>query len=105
MDDRSGIYNVKSSYELLLGESQEVEGNIFSKLCPTKALSSSIALAWRVLLNKIQSKSDLARRNAFLPNSEVDCVVLNGGGKWVSFSFLFFMWLGGCGLKSARGLA
>lgn len=68
----SGVYSVKSAYWLLQGEVKDVEGFIFNRLWSSKAHSNSIALAWKVFLNKVQTKSDLARRNALQVKARVD---------------------------------
>lgn len=49
---------------------------------------SPIALAWRVILNKIQSKADLACRNALPSSAGVDCVMCYGEEE--SIPHLFF---------------
>lgn len=39
----------------------------------SKAPSNSSVVAWRILLNRVQTKMDLARRNALPPNSGLEC--------------------------------
>lgn len=75
LKDGSGIFSVKSAYESLQNTPQPVEGNVFSKLWKAKAPSNSIALAWRIFLKRIQTKVDLAHRNALPPNSGVECAL------------------------------
>lgn len=69
----SGSYSVKSAYEVLQGDVLEDEGSLFNNLWRAKAPSNSRALAWRVLLNKVQTKVELVRRNAIPTNSGISC--------------------------------
>lgn len=69
----SCIYCVKSAYEVLQGESVEVEGKLFSKLRSVKAPSGMIAFAWRVLMNKVQTILDLVRRDTLPSRVGIYC--------------------------------
>lgn len=71
--DGSGSYSVKSAYVLLQGDVQEDDGWVFRKLWKSKAPSGSKALVWRVLLGKVQTRTELAKRNALPPNSATTC--------------------------------
>lgn len=64
----SGCYSVKSAYTHIHGDSLEVENHCFRLLWSLKAPSSSKALAWKVILNKVQTRSALLRRNALPAN-------------------------------------
>lgn len=86
--DGSGSYTVKSAYEELRGGYYVDEDNFHRKLWSTKAPSISIALAWKVSLNRIQCKVELARRNALPPNSGLDCSFCQNSVE--SCSHLFF---------------
>ncbi|XP_057425853.1 uncharacterized protein LOC130719213 [Lotus japonicus] len=64
--DQFGIYSVKSAYMLLSGSVPVQGDNMFRLLWSLKAPSNAIALAWKVLINRIQTKVNLNRRGIVL---------------------------------------
>lgn len=69
------------------GEVREVEGNVFRKIWKVKAPSTLKALAWRVFLNKVQTKTELVKRNALPPNSTTTCGLYQLGEETVNHLF------------------
>ncbi|XP_057419153.1 uncharacterized protein LOC130713398 [Lotus japonicus] len=66
-----GHYSVKSAYDLISGLDTTAGVTIFSKLWKACAPSNAVALGWRVLLNRLQTKENLARRN--IPIGNLSC--------------------------------
>ncbi|XP_057440543.1 uncharacterized protein LOC130732531 [Lotus japonicus] len=83
----SGTFSVSSAYEFLSGFSVGSYEGIFELLWASKAPSNSIALAWKVL-NKIQTKDELRKRNALPAIVDVSCVVCLNAEE--SIAHLFF---------------
>jgi len=51
-------------------EEKRVLGEIWKSLAPPKV----VALSWKVLLNRIPTRDNLARRQALPPNASLVCV-------------------------------
>lgn len=68
-----GLFSVKSAYQLLQGSVDEPEDKCFRKLWGIKAPSNVLALAWKVLINRIQSKENLKRRGILQNSSQILC--------------------------------
>lgn len=64
--ESSGVFTVRSAYEYLQGEHtlSDNEVIIFRKLWSAKVPSNATALAWKTLLQRIQTKTELAKRMA-----------------------------------------
>ncbi|XP_057418658.1 uncharacterized protein LOC130712859 [Lotus japonicus] len=71
--EEGGHFSVKSAYLLLQGEVSEPDNQCFRKLWAVKAPSNVLALAWKVFLNRIQSKVNLSRRGILLDPSQILC--------------------------------
>lgn len=69
--DGSGSYSVKSSYESIFEFELEDNCDAFQWLWKAWAPSNVRAFGWRVFLNRIQTKLNLAHRNIQLQN--LDC--------------------------------
>lgn len=81
-----GHYSVKSAYDLISGLDTTVGVTVFSKLWKACAPSNAVALGWRVLLDRLQTKENLARRN--IPTGNLSCPWC--GSKTKSTSHLLF---------------
>jgi len=79
----NGIFSVKSAYlkleGLVLLEDLwgEVEKRVFANMWDSPAPSKVVAFAWRVLLNRIPTKGNLAFRNVLPPETSLLCVMCN----------------------------
>lgn len=79
----SGVYSVSSAYKklegLVLGDVgwREEEKGVFVKLWKNSAPSKVVAFAWRVFLNHIPTKVNLALRNVLGPEDPNVCVMCN----------------------------
>lgn len=73
--DESGVYSVKSAYALIHDDSVAEDSWVFNKLWKAKAPSGLIALAWRVLIDRVQTRYDLSKRNALPVNVTTTCVL------------------------------
>ncbi|XP_057447160.1 uncharacterized protein LOC130738983 [Lotus japonicus] len=71
----SGVFSVSSAYDYLRGDGAASESEIFSKLWAIQAPSNHVALAWKILINRIQTKVNLQRRNALHPSVSNHCVL------------------------------
>lgn len=71
--DEAGRFSVKSAYAVLQGEVREPIHRVYHKLWSLKAPSNVLSLAWKVLLNMIQSKENMRRRNALHGTSQSLC--------------------------------
>ncbi|XP_057452342.1 uncharacterized protein LOC130744167 [Lotus japonicus] len=62
----SGEYTVSSAYDCLQGDYavSKLEAITFNRLWSVKAPSNAISLAWKILLQRIQTKDELAKRRA-----------------------------------------
>lgn len=72
----SSLYSVSSTYDYIQDKSTRAEAN---KLWTAKAPSNVVALAGKVLVDRIQTKAFLDRRNALPNGSSTDCVLCEGG--------------------------
>ncbi|XP_057445048.1 uncharacterized protein LOC130737314 [Lotus japonicus] len=64
-------YSVRSAYDLLAGVDAALEIPAFKCLWKAYAPSNAVALGWRILHNRIQTKVNLARRNII--SSDILC--------------------------------
>ncbi|XP_057444803.1 uncharacterized protein LOC130737050 [Lotus japonicus] len=71
--DATGIYSVKSAYGALIGISGLEERRVFKRIWRTKAPSSQLVLSWKVIINRVQTRTDLARRHALPANASLAC--------------------------------
>lgn len=71
--DGSGSYSVKSAYAELLGDFGLEERRVFRRIWHAKAPSGLLALAWRIIIGRVQTRSDLARRNSLPANASLEC--------------------------------
>ncbi|XP_057443259.1 uncharacterized protein LOC130735191 [Lotus japonicus] len=71
--EEGGVFTVKSAFEILLGEVTEPADRVFHKLWSLKAPSNTLSLAWKILLNRIQSKENLRRRGILNTETETCC--------------------------------
>ena len=89
LKETSGVYSVKSAYEMLQGNSAEEESEgLFSKLWAGKAPSNATGLSWKVLLDRIQTKTNLASRNSLPVTAGTACPLCLEGEE--STEHLFF---------------
>lgn len=65
----SGKYSVKSAYETIFTFELEENNSLFRSLWKSWAPSNPVAFGWRVLLNRIQTKANLIRRNIPIQSS------------------------------------
>lgn len=100
--DETGVFSVKSAYEKLIGlvESEEVWGaeefRVFENLWKSPTPSKVVALAWKVLINRVPTKVNLALRNVLNPEESTSCVMCNGVEESSTHLFLHRVW---CGLS------
>lgn len=57
--EEGSIFSVKSTYLILQGVIMQPQEKVFQKLWAIKAPSNVLSIAWRVLLNWVQSKDNL----------------------------------------------
>lgn len=69
--ESDGNFTVSSAYEAIFVHHPELEEDAFKCLWKVSAPSNAIALGWRVLLDRIASKTNLQRRNVLV--GEVFC--------------------------------
>jgi hypothetical protein len=78
-----GVFTVNSSYRKLagirFGESpwSEEEKGVFDSMWKSPAPSKVVAFAWRVILNRVPTKVNLALRNILGPEDSKFCVMCN----------------------------
>lgn len=98
--ESSGAFSVSSAYEFLAGFSAGSHEGLFDYLWASKAPSNSIALAWKVLIKKLQTKDELRKRNAIPSGTDTSCAMCSNAVE--SISHLFFCcpmsWLLWCGV-------
>lgn len=82
----SGVFTVRSAYEALCPPNVELEEDCFKLLWRFGAPSNAIALGWKVLLNRLQTKDNLVHRN--IPISDLQCALCGFGEE--SVHHLFF---------------
>lgn len=101
--EESRVFSVKSAYEKLEGLVVtddlwgEEEKRVFENLWENPAPSKVVAFVWKVFLNRIRTKRNLALRNVLPPMSLllVLCVI-----RWKNHLYTFFcivIWLVWCG--------
>ncbi|XP_057449199.1 uncharacterized protein LOC130740564 [Lotus japonicus] len=71
--EEGGSYSVKSAYDLLQRDVLEPLDKVYQNLCSIKAPSNVMCLAWKVLLNRIQSKENLKRKGIIQDTSQTTC--------------------------------
>jgi len=59
--DISGEFSVKSAYEFLAYQDSSLSLGIFNQFWQVKAFPNGLATAWRVLLNKMSTQSNMIR--------------------------------------------
>lgn len=90
----NGMFSVKSAYDklerLVLGEGvwNLAERRVFEDLWKIPAPSKVVAFAWKVFLNRIPTKVNLAVRNVVAPDGSLSCVLCDRG---VEFSIHLFL--------------
>jgi len=62
------VYSVRSSYSILIGESSMQSSESFKCLWSLSVAPSAIVCAWRILLNRMPTRLNLARRGVQLAN-------------------------------------
>lgn len=67
--DSSGSYSVSSAYESIFEFETDDFGHVYASIWRSWAPSNARAFGWRVLLNRIQTKSNLVKRNIPIHNS------------------------------------
>lgn len=67
------IFSVKSAFLLLQGAVEEHPDRIFSNLWSLIAPSNVLSLAWKILLNRVQSKENLLRRGIIQGTTQTLC--------------------------------
>jgi hypothetical protein len=81
--EESGDFSVKSSYSKLealvsnVAMWTEEEKGVFDRMWKSPAPSKVVAFAWKVLLNRVPTKVNLATRNALGPEDSTRCVLCN----------------------------
>lgn len=99
----NGIYSVCSAYETLAFDLYLEEDYSFKSLWKALAPSNAIAVGWKVLLNRIQTKDNLIQRNIQIADLSCPlCGVVNEGSCHLLFSCsvtwqvwgLVYHWLG-----------
>lgn len=83
-----GAYSASSAYSCLMGPVHLPDENIFSLLWNVPALSNALALAWKVLLDRVQTRSNLFKRHVIITEVEAFCPVCSC--ELESVSHLFF---------------
>jgi len=83
--EESGAFTVKSAYAHLMGLVgpkglwNSDEERVFVRLWKSPAPSKVVAFAWKVLLNRVPTKANLAVRNVLDPETTNLCVLCNSG--------------------------
>ncbi|XP_057418273.1 uncharacterized protein LOC130712458 [Lotus japonicus] len=72
-----GKYTVSSAYTVLLDSVVGEDPMLFNRLWSGVAPSNISAFVWRVVLDRIQSKANLRRRNIILDDAEARCSICN----------------------------
>lgn len=64
--ENDGKFSVKSAYDMIVGSNSEMEEEVFKILWRVPAPSNAILVGWKLLINRIQSKENLDKRNVHL---------------------------------------
>jgi hypothetical protein len=97
--DREGGFSVNSCYKLLLnlfyGEVplNEVEKVIFREIWRSKAPAKVLAFSWTMLLDRIPTKINLAKRRIVGVEDSKRCVFCEDGDESVTHLFLHCVWV------------
>ncbi|RHN71145.1 putative reverse transcriptase zinc-binding domain-containing protein [Medicago truncatula] len=89
-----GVFSIKLAYGYLMGlvepeDSWNIEEErMFVRLWKSPAPSKVVAFAWKVLLNCVPTKANLALRNVLTPGTTSLCVLCNGSGETTNHLFL-----------------
>jgi len=84
--DTSGVFSVKTAYERLTKSSTDGPNAIFNLLWQVKAYPNVLVTAWRALLDKLPTKTNLMRRGVMINNQL--CVLCGGGNETVQHLFV-----------------
>lgn len=84
--ERDGIYSVKSAYDSLCYPDVEREEACFKLLWKIGATSNALSVGWKVLLNRIQTRDNLMRRQ--IPITDPLCPLCGVVHESVSHLFL-----------------
>jgi hypothetical protein len=92
--EETGVFSVKSAYERLLSliDTEELWGvdekRVFHNLWKCPAPSKVVAFAWKMLLNRVPTKVNLALRNVLHPEESINCVLCNEVAETTNHLFL-----------------
>lgn len=89
--DSSGSYTVSSAYDGIQEDFTDDGNGVFCKLWAVKAPpSNQLAFAWRVLIDRVQTKVDLSRRNALPASVSTLCAICSISNESRSFAHSYF---------------
>lgn len=77
LPESEGKYTVSSAYKVLLGPIEGEDYVLFKQVWSGIAPSNVSALVWKVVIDRIQSKANLRRRNIIHTKDEAKCVLCN----------------------------
>jgi hypothetical protein len=92
--EENGSFSVKSMYSKLEGlmldegPSSNEQRRVFSKIWKSGAPSKVTAFSWKLLLNRIPTKSNLSVRQVLAPDTSLDCVMCLGELESANHMFL-----------------
>lgn len=84
--ENDGRYSVSSGYDIIAGSKSEFEEDAFKVLWKIKGPSNAILVGWKVIIDRIQSKENLAKRN--VPLTDLLCPLCSSETE--SSAHLFF---------------
>lgn len=90
-----GLFTVKSAYELQLMPNTQANKDVFLKIWTIAAPSNIQAFIWRIIHDRIQTKTNLKKRNVVHPGLDFQCVLCSERGRFVSPFVLLQVFLEG----------
>jgi len=97
--EKDGVFSVKSCYMLLLNlfnieaPLNDVEKMIFREIWKSKAPAKVLAFSWTLMLDRIPTKINLAKRSLIGEDESKRCVFCKGGDESVIHLFLHCEWV------------
>lgn len=88
LHESDGRYTVSSAYQVLLDSIVGEDSLLFNRLWSGVAPSNVVAFVWKVLIDRVQSKANLRRRNIITNEADARCSICNDEEE--STNHLFF---------------
>lgn len=73
MAEKDGVYSVRTTYDLIQGPSTRERDPIFKMIWKCAIPSNTCAFIWRMFHDRIQTKTNLRRRNILQADQDVLC--------------------------------